>query len=67
MAAQLGTPSTNKDRARDAVWGNALSFNGGPNHHHYQIGYWGVELGKMLIETHKIPICIINGARRNPD
>ena len=59
----FGTPSTNKDRARDAVWGNALSFNGGPNHHHYQIGYWGVELGKMLIETHKIPICIINGAQ----
>ena len=23
----FGTPSTNKDRARDAVWGNALSFN----------------------------------------
>ena len=59
----FGTPSTNKDRAREAVWGNALSFNGGPNHHHYQIGYWGVELGKKLIETHKIPICIINGAQ----
>jgi hypothetical protein len=59
----FGTPSTNKDRARDAVWGNALSFNGGPNHHHFQIGYWGVELGKMLIETHKVPICIINGAQ----
>ena len=59
----FGTPSTNKDRARDAVWGNALSFNGGQNHHHYQIGYWGVELGKMLIETHKVPICIINGAQ----
>ena len=59
----FGTPSTNKDRARDAVWGNALSFNGGANHHHFQIGYWGVELGKMLIETHKIPICIINGAQ----
>ena len=59
----FGTPSTNKDRARDAVWGNALSFNGGENHHHFQIGYWGVELGKLLIEKHKIPICIINGAQ----
>ncbi len=59
----FGTPSTNKDRARDAVWGNALSFNGGKNHHHFQIGYWGVELGKLLIEKHKIPICIINGAQ----
>jgi len=59
----FGTPSTNKDRARDAVWGNALSFNGGQNHHHFQIGYWGVELGKLLIETHKVPICITNGAQ----
>jgi len=59
----FGTPSTNKDRARDAVWGNALSFNGGEKHHHFQIGYWGVELGKLLIEKHKIPVCIINGAQ----
>ena len=59
----FGTPTTNKERARDAVWGNALSFNGGKNHHHLQIGYWGVELGKMLIETHQIPVCIINGAQ----
>ena len=59
----FGTPSTNKDRARDEVWGNALSFNGGQNHHHFQIGYWGVELGRMLIEKHKIPVCFINGAQ----
>jgi hypothetical protein len=59
----FGTPSTNKDRARDAIWGNALSFNGGENHHHFQIGYWGVELGKLLIEKHRIPVCIINGAQ----
>ena len=59
----FGTPSTNKDRARDAVWGKALSFNGGANHHHYQVGYWGVELGKLLIEKHGIPICIFNGAQ----
>ena len=59
----FGTPSTNKDRARDAVWGNALSFNGGENHHHFQIGYWGVELGKLLIEKHQVPICILNGAQ----
>ena len=59
----FGTPSTNKDRARDAVWGNALSFNGGENHHHFQIGYWGVELGRLLIEKHRIPVCMINGAQ----
>ena len=59
----FGTPTTNKDRARDIVWGNALSFNGGEQHHHLQIGYWGVELGRLLIETHQIPICILNGAQ----
>ena len=59
----FGTPSTNRERARDSVWGNAISFNGGKSHHHLQIGYWGVELGKMLIEKHKVPVCIINGAQ----
>lgn len=59
----FGTPTTNRDRARDAVWGHALSFNGGNNHHHFQIGYWGVELGKLLIDEHKIPICFMNGAQ----
>ena len=59
----FGTPTTNKEKARDVVWGNAMSFNGGKNHHHLQIGYWGVELGKMLIEEHEVPIFIINGAQ----
>ena len=59
----FGTPITNRERARDAVWGKALSFNGGENHHHFQIGYWGVELGRLLIERHRIPICFMNGAQ----
>lgn len=41
-----------------------------------EIGYWGMELGRRLVESEKIPICIINGAvggtridqhQRNPD
>ncbi len=27
-----------------------------------EIGYWGMELGRQLVESEKIPICIINGA-----
>ena len=27
-----------------------------------QIGYWGMALALQLVEAHKIPICIINGA-----
>jgi hypothetical protein len=39
-------------------WGNAVRREGG----HWQIGYWGMDLAKHLVESQKIPICIINGA-----
>jgi hypothetical protein len=46
--------------ARQKRWGNAVSYdNRGAS---LQIGYWGVELGKLLVERHNIPVCIINGA-----
>jgi hypothetical protein len=43
-----------------ALWGNAVhrSRDAGK----LQIGYWGMELGRRLVENHKIPICLINGA-----
>ena len=28
----------------------------------WQIGYWGMDLARHLVESQKIPICIINGA-----
>ena len=59
----FGTPITDPRFARTEIWGNAISFNGGEHRHTLQIGYWGVELGKQLIEQHKIPIFIINGAQ----
>jgi hypothetical protein len=59
----FGTPITHPTFARTKIWGNALSFNGGENRHNLQIGYWGVELGKQLIEQYEVPICIINGAQ----
>jgi len=39
-------------------WGNAVRRQGGQ----WQIGYWGMDLAKHLVESQKIPICIINGA-----
>ncbi len=39
-------------------WGDAVRREGG----HFQIGCWGMDLAKSLVENHKIPICIINGA-----
>ena len=40
-----------------AGWGNAVR-RGGPRN----IGYWGMDLAKHLVETQKLPICVINGA-----
>ena len=41
-----------------AGWGQAVRRDGGQ----WQVGYWGLELGRHLVETHGIPICLINGA-----
>ena len=69
----FGNPSSNPKRARMTQWGNAVSYS-----HpawNLQIGCWGIELARKLVETHKVPIFIINGAkggtrvdqhRRNP-
>jgi hypothetical protein len=46
--------------ARLKLWGNAVSYdNRGAK---LQIGYWGIELAKHLVEDQKIPVFIINGA-----
>jgi len=59
----FGTPITHPVMARQKIWGNAVSFNGGKGLHKLQIGYWGIELAKELIEKHQVPIFIINGAQ----
>ncbi|MDQ3140894.1 MAG: hypothetical protein M3Q56_01460 [Bacteroidota bacterium] len=45
-------------RLSDTLWAIASGsgYGGGPD-----IGAWGMELARRLIETYKIPICIING------
>lgn len=43
-----------------ALWGNAV--HRGRDAEKLQIGYWGMELGRRLVENQKIPICLINGA-----
>ena len=40
------------------LWGNATFRDDGK----LQIGYWGMELARRLVESQQIPICIINGA-----
>ncbi len=45
--------------ARLRLWGNAAHRSPGGK---LQIGYWGMELARRLVEEHKMPICILNGA-----
>jgi hypothetical protein len=39
-------------------WGNAVRRKGD----NWEIGYWGMDLARHLLESQKVPICIINGA-----
>lgn len=43
-----------------ALWGNAVhrSRDAGK----LQVGYWGMELARRLVESHQMPVCILNGA-----
>ncbi|VTT97620.1 Uncharacterized protein OS=Pirellula staleyi (strain ATCC 27377 / DSM 6068 / ICPB 4128) GN=Psta_4257 PE=4 SV=1: DUF2341: Laminin_G_3: DUF303 [Gemmataceae bacterium] len=45
---------------QEGGWGNAVhrSRDAGK----LQVGYWGMELARRLVESHKVPICLINGA-----
>ena len=56
----FGSTSTNPDGSRLKFWGNAV--HRGRKNENAQIGYWGMELGRRLVEAHKVPICFINGA-----
>ena len=54
----FGSMSGNPQGLR--LWGEARhrSRDGGK----LQIGYWGMELARRLVEKHRVPICILNGA-----
>ncbi len=57
----FGSPQSDEKRARTRSWGNAVSFDrDGWNH---QVGYWGMELAKQIIERHQVPVFLINGAK----
>ena len=58
--SQLRQHGGHPGRRRLKLWGNAVCRDrkGGKA----QIGYWGLELARRLVENHKMPICIINGA-----
>jgi len=45
-------------------WGTAVRTRiwGRPNYGCHQIGAWGMELARRLVERHRMPVCFINAA-----
>ncbi|MCE9546061.1 MAG: DUF2341 domain-containing protein [Planctomycetia bacterium] len=55
----FGSANGGSGEARLKQWGNAVARGPGGK---LQVGYWGLELARRLMEKHKMPICVINGA-----
>ncbi len=55
----FGATAGDPNGSRLKLWANAEARSPGGRS---EIGYWGMELGRRLVESEKIPICIINGA-----
>lgn len=55
----FGATAGDPNGSRLKLWANAEARSPGGKS---EIGYWGMELGRRLVESEKIPICIINGA-----
>ena len=49
----------------DGGWGVALRTRKWETaiHGRYQIGAWGINLARILLQTYNMPICVINGAK----
>ncbi|MFN5320794.1 MAG: DUF2341 domain-containing protein [Planctomycetota bacterium] len=55
----FGATDGSPQGSRLRLWANAVARAPGGKS---EIGYWGMVLGNRLVESHQIPICIINGA-----
>lgn len=55
----FGATAGDPNGSRLKLWANAEARSPAGKS---QIGYWGMELGRRLVESEKIPICLINGA-----
>lgn len=55
----FGSMADDPHGSRLPLWANAEARTPGGRS---QVGYWGMELGRRLVESEKIPICLINGA-----
>ena len=55
----FGATAGDPNGSRLKLWANAEARSPGGKS---EIGFWGMELGRRLVESMKIPICFINGA-----
>lgn len=55
----FGATDGSAQGSRLKLWAPAQARSAGGKS---EIGYWGMELGRRLVETHRIPVCLINGA-----
>lgn len=55
----FGATAGDPNGSRLKLWANAEARSPGGKS---EIGYWGMELGRRLVESEKVPVCIINGA-----
>lgn len=56
----FGSMAGDPEGARTRLWGDAVCRD--RHGAKLQIGYWGLELARRLVESQKMPICILNGA-----
>ena len=55
----FGATTGNPESARGRAWAQAVAR--GPDGL-AEIGYWGMELGRRLVDSQMVPVCILNGA-----
>lgn len=55
----FGATAGDPNGSRLELWASAEARSPGGKS---EIGYWGMELGRRLVESEQIPVCIINGA-----
>ncbi len=56
----FGSTSGEPALARTHVWGKARCRD--RERSALEVGYWALELGRRLVESQQIPVCILNGA-----
>lgn len=55
----FGATDGSPQGSRLKLWGNAQARGPGGKS---EVGYWGLELGRRLVDQEQLPVCLLNGA-----